>query len=61
MLVGNKEYNDNSKGLETSIGTWHTDYAFKIIQTALQFLNVKKVLQVAHTQAIYILEIFMTV
>lgn len=42
MLVGNKEYNDNSKGLETSIGTWHTDYAFKINTDCPSILKCEK-------------------
>ena len=42
MLVGNKKYNENSKGLETSIGTWHTDYAFKINTDCPSILKCEK-------------------
>ena len=42
MLVGNKEYTKNNKGLETSIGTWHTDYAFKINTDCPSILKCEK-------------------
>ena len=59
MLVGNKEYNDNSKGLET-IGTWHTDYAFKITRLPSILKCEKSPSSGSYTSYIHT-EIFMTV
>tara|TARA_A100001035_G_C27784682_1_gene503674 strand:- start:2028 stop:2867 length:840 start_codon:yes stop_codon:yes gene_type:complete len=42
MLVGNKKYDENSKGCETTIGTWHTDYAFKLNTDCPTILKCKK-------------------